>query len=210
MTGPTARDHGWHKRNIFMQPVAEAVLRRGLTRFPRVRVELGTEFSDIGQDEHGVSVLTTDRDGGHREIRADYVIAADGGRSSVRSRLGIPLLRRHLGGRAMVELSTTLGRILAPRRRSVARVRDLALCAASRAGARHREQPHVPGDALVVEDLDNHLRPWFQTQGGDIALVRPDRCVAAVTDRDGFGPAIALLADRLTASGALVGSEGGP
>jgi len=443
---PTRRDLGWHKRNIFMQPTAEAVLRRGLERFPHVRTGFGTRLLELEQDGDGVSLLVTDRLGEARQVRADYVIAADGGRSPVRGLLGIPLegsthprkwvvidcaadpldapytalhcdprrpyvcarlpddhrrwefmlfpgedaeemlapdrvnllLSCHLedadsaqvlrarvythhsriAGRffegrvalagdaahlmppwagqglntgirdaanlcwklaaivrgqadpsllatydeerrphakAMIELSDMLGRILAPRRRSVARVRDLVLRAASaapavrawilemrfkpapdyrdgfvarageggdppgvgrmlpqpmvetadgeqvrldevlgpwfailgfgcdplarltgderdaahrfrprvvkvvesRAGARHRGQPCASRDSLVVEDVDNHLRPWFRAHGRDIALVRPDRCVAALTDPDGLGPTLSSLSHRL-------------
>ncbi len=442
---PTTRDYGWHKRNIFMQPKAEAVLREGLRRFPHVRMELGTRLRELEQDEGGVSLLMTDPFDENHEVRADYVIAADGGRSFVRSRLGIPLegsthphrwvvidcakdpfdapytalhcdprrpyvsahlpddhrrwefmlfpgedadellapdrvedlLRRHSGAgaaddvlrarvythhsriaarfvqgrialagdaahlmppwagqgmntgirdvanlcwklaaivrgqsdesllatydeerrphaKAMIELSTTLGRVLAPKQRSVARVRDLVLRAASlapairawilemrfkplpdyrngfvaldgdaggppgigrmlpqpmvetsdgahvrlddalgpwfavlcfgcdplarlteaelaavrrfqprivkvlpsRSGARHRSQPCVSDDTVVIEDLDNHLRPWFRAQGHNVAFVRPDRIVAAMTDLDGAGTAIAHLAER--------------
>ncbi|HZP52498.1 bifunctional 3-(3-hydroxy-phenyl)propionate/3-hydroxycinnamic acid hydroxylase [Actinocrinis sp.] len=445
---PSARDYGWHKRNIFMQPKAEAVLREGLRRFPHVRMDLGTQLRELKQDDDGVSLLMADESGETREVRADYVIAADGGRSSIRSQLGIPLegsthprkwvvidcakdpldapytalrcdprrpyvsahlpddhrrwefmlfpgedadellapesvkglLQRHAGApaaadvlrarvythhsriaarfvagrvalagdaahlmppwagqgmntgirdvtnlcwklaaivrgqadpsllatydaerrphaKAMIELSTTLGRVLAPKRLSAARLRDLTLRAASlapairawilemrfkpvpdyragfvahdgdagdapsvgrmlpqpmvempagshvrlddalgpwfavlgfecdplarlsgdelaavrrfqprvvkilksRAGTRHHAQPCVSDDTVVIEDLDNHLRPWFQAQGRNVAFVRPDRFVAAMTDLDGVGPAITGLADRLTA-----------
>lgn len=456
---PTGRDLGWHKRNIFMQPTAEAVLRRGLERFPHVRTGFGTQLCELKQDEDGVSLLMADRLGGSREVRADYVIAADGGRSLVRGLLGVPLegsthprkwvvidcaddpldapytalhcdparpyvsarlpddhrrwefmlfpgedademlapervrglLERHLEdpgsaqvlrarvythhsriaarfvegrvalagdaahlmppwagqgmntgirdvanlcwklaaivrgradrsllatydeerrphAKAMIELSATLGRVLAPRRRSVAQVRDLVLRTASiapsirswilemrfkpvpdyrggfvarvgeggdapdvgrmfpqpmvetadgahirldealgpwfailgfrcdplarltadelavarrfqprvvkvvesRAGARQREQRCVSRDTLIVEDLDNQLRPWFRAQGREVAFVRPDRIVAAVTDPDGLGPALVRLSDRLTEPGRPFAKGGVP
>lgn len=458
---PTARDYGWHKRNIFTQPKAEAVLREGLRRFPHVRLELGTQLRELTQDDDGVSLLIADECGETREVRADYVIAADGGRSSIRSRLGIALegsthphkwvvidcaedpldapytalhcdprrpyvsarlpddhrrwefmlfpgedadellspervkdlLRRHGGApatatadvlrarvythhariaarfvegrvalagdaahlmppwagqgmntgirdvtnlcwklaaivrgragasllatydeerrphaKAMIELSATLGRVLAPKRRSAARIRDLTLRAAShapairswilemrfkpvpdyrtgfvahdhdgdntpgvgrmlpqpmvetadgahvrlddalgpwfavlgfecdplarlttgelaalhrfqprivkvlasRAGARHHAQPCASPDTVVVEDLDNHVRAWFQARGRTLAFVRPDRVVAAMTDLDGIGPAVTHLADRLTAPVPLASRTGAP
>ena len=80
----------------------------------------------------------------------------------------------------------------------------------SRAGARHHEQPCVSDDTLIVEDLDNHLRPWFQTQGRNVAFVRPDRFVAAMTDPEGCGPAITRLADRLAPAGRLIETSGVP
>ncbi|NUR60338.1 MAG: bifunctional 3-(3-hydroxy-phenyl)propionate/3-hydroxycinnamic acid hydroxylase [Catenulispora sp.] len=448
---PTIRELGWHRRNIFLQPTAEAVLRGGLKRFPHVRVSLGTELLELVQDDDGVTLLLDGRDG-RREVRADYVIAADGGRSTVRDRLGIrlegtthprrwvvidcandpldapytalhcdprrpyvsarlpeghrrwefmlfpgedgdailtrdrvdELLRRHVPdprsvevirsrvythhsrvaacfvhGRvalagdaahlmppwagqglntgirdvtnlcwklaavtrgqadgsllasydrerrphatAMIELSDTLGRILGQRRRGVAKARDRLLRAAtvvpaarrwvlemrfkpiphyregfvatdqarhdasgvgrmfpqplvedldgrhvrldevlgpwfaivgfgcdprsrltaaeraaveafgatvvtvvesrSAASLRPGEHPHPGADLIVVEDLDNHLRPWFRDRGWDVVLVRPDRCVAAAGTADRIGPVLARLADRLNAGG---------
>ena len=434
---PTAQDYGWYKRNIFLQPEAEAVLRRGLRRFPHVQVMLGTELRQIRQDEDGVTLSLA----GSREVRADYVIAADGGRSSVRGLLGIPLegathprkwvvidcandpleapytalhcdprrpyvcahlpddrrrwefmlfpgedademlapdrvrdlLRQHvpdpdvvdvirarvythhsriaarfadgriaLAGdaahlmppwagqgmntgirdvtnlcwklaaivrdqadhalfgtydrerrphaRAMIDLSTTLGRILSPTRRSLAHARNWFLRAASlapavkrwvlemrfkpvphyehgfvvaeggadvgrmfvqprvetatgthprlddvlgpwftvigferdplaglddaqlaavkifgprvvkvvesRAGERHHEQHCVDPDTVVVEDVHNELRPWFHARGRDIALVRPDRYIAALTTADALGSVVTNLAGQ--------------
>jgi 3-(3-hydroxy-phenyl)propionate hydroxylase len=444
---PTTREYGWFRRNIFMQPPAEAVLRRGLDRFPHVRLVLGTEMRALAQDEDGATLHLVDDRGEHREVRADYVIAADGGRSPVRTQLGIPLegsthprkwvvidcandpldapytalhcdprrpyvcahlpddhrrwefmlfpgedadqmlapdrvadlLRHHVSdpsvvdvirarvythhsriaarfvegrvalagdaahlmppwagqgmntgirdvtnlcwklaaivtgqadrsllatydqerrphAKAMIDLSTTLGRILSPTRRSVARARDWFLRAASvtppvkrwvlemrfkpiphyrrgfiapddpgvpaptagrmlaqplvetrdgqrirldevlgswfaivgfecdplaaltdaelaavdrfhprvikvvesRAGARHHERPCVHPESLVVEDVDNELRTWFQARGRTVVLVRPDRYVAALTTANDFGPTLTLLADQLT------------
>lgn len=446
---PTSRELGWHRRNIFMQPTAEALLRGGLKRFPHVRVSLGTELLELRQDDDGVILLLDGRDG-RREVRADYVIAADGGRSTVRDRLGIrlegtthprrwvvidcandpldapytalhcdprrpyvsarlpdghrrwefmlfpgedaddvltrdrvdELLRRHVpdpgsvevirsrvythhsrvaarfvhgrvvlagdaahlmppwagqglntgirdvtnlcwklaaitGGQAedsllasydqerrphataMIGLSDTLGRILGQRRRGVAKARDRLLRTASvlpavrrwvlemrfkpiphyrdgflavhqardddfgvgrmfpqpmvedldgrqvrldevlgpwfalvgfgcdplsrltaaeraavgrfrarvvkvvesRSAPGRRRGEHPTGDLVVVEDLDNHLRPWFQDRRCDVVLVRPDRCVAAAGTADRIGGALAGLSARLSAGG---------
>jgi 3-(3-hydroxy-phenyl)propionate hydroxylase len=446
---PTAQDHGWYKRNIFMQPLAEAVLRLGLARFPHVQVMLGTEMSDLRQDSDGVTLDLVTGTGEQHQVRAGYVIAADGGRSPIRTRLGIPLegttharkwvvidcahdpldapytalhcdprrpyvcahlpddhrrwefmlfpgedademltpervddlLRHHvpdpsvvdvirarvythhsriaarfvegrvaLAGdaahlmppwagqgmntgirdvtnlcwklaaiikdkadeslldtydeerrphaRAMIDLSTTLGRIISPTRRFVAQARDLFLRTASvagpvrrwtlemrfkpiphyregfvvrerpddrlpvvgrmmtqpvvettdgtcrrlddvlgpwfavigfecdplasltaaelavleqfrpqvvkivesRAGRRHHEKRCVDGGTVVVEDVHNELRAWFQARGRDVVLVRPDRYVAAMTTADDLGPALVLLAGQLVGS----------
>jgi 3-(3-hydroxy-phenyl)propionate hydroxylase len=88
---PARQDYGWYKRNIFTQPAAEAVLRAGLKRFPHVEVALGTELRELDQDADGVTLRLADADGRTAELRADYVIAADGGRSTIRNRLDIAL-----------------------------------------------------------------------------------------------------------------------
>jgi 3-(3-hydroxy-phenyl)propionate hydroxylase len=88
---PTSRDNGWYKRNIFMQPTAEAALRHGLRRFPHVHQRYGTELRSLEQDAQGVTLRLADDHGEAHVVRADYVIAADGGRSPIRTQLGIPL-----------------------------------------------------------------------------------------------------------------------
>lgn len=88
---PTQQEYGWYRRNVFVQPAAEAVLRAGLKRFPHVEVLLGTTVCDLTQDAGGVSLGLVDGDGRAHEVRADYVVAADGGRSEIRARLGIAL-----------------------------------------------------------------------------------------------------------------------
>jgi 3-(3-hydroxy-phenyl)propionate hydroxylase len=444
---PTAQDYGWYKRNIFMQPIAEAALRRGLKRFPHVTMMLGTEMRDLNQDETGVLLHLVDAAGQPHEVRADFVIAADGGRSPIRTLLGIPLegathsrkwvvidcandpldapytglhcdprrpyvcahlpddhrrwefmlfpgedademltpdrvsdlLRHHVrdpsvievirarvythhsriaarfvqgrialagdaahlmppwagqgmntgirdvtnlcwklaaivGGqahpsllstyeqerrphaKAMIDLSTTLGRILSPTRPAVALARNWLLRTASlapavkrwtlemrfkpvphyrdgfvvpeapgartsgvgrmmaqpvvetadgtrarlddvvgpwfavigferdplaglddiqlaalrrlrptvikvvesRAGVRHHRKPCVAGETLIVEDVHNELRPWFQSRGRDVVLVRPDRYVAAMSTVDEFGAALSRLGHWFT------------
>ncbi|MFJ1705123.1 FAD-dependent monooxygenase [Kitasatospora sp. NPDC088346] len=63
----------------------EGLLREKLAEYG-VEVELGTELAGFEQDEDGVTALLGD--GGR--IRADYLVACDGGRSTVRKQLGIP------------------------------------------------------------------------------------------------------------------------
>lgn len=88
---PARQEYGWYKRNVFTQPAAEAVLRAGLKRFPQVELTLGTELRELTQDTDGVTLHLLDGDGRKHEVRADYVLAADGARSTVRSQLGIAL-----------------------------------------------------------------------------------------------------------------------
>ncbi len=56
------------------------------------RLEYATELVSFEQDEEGVTAVVQGRDGGaERTVRARYLVAADGTRSRVRERLGIPL-----------------------------------------------------------------------------------------------------------------------
>lgn len=89
---PRAREFGWYRRNIFNQPLAERALRAGLERFPHVRTLLGHELIDLHQDSSGVHATLKRDDGETVEVEARYLVGADGGRSTVRDLLGVPLL----------------------------------------------------------------------------------------------------------------------
>jgi 2-polyprenyl-6-methoxyphenol hydroxylase-like FAD-dependent oxidoreductase len=74
----------------------EPILRRRAEQLG-ARLEYSTELISLEQDENGVTAVVAGRDGGtERTVRARYLVAADGTRSRVRERLGIPL-RGHPG-----------------------------------------------------------------------------------------------------------------
>lgn len=85
---PATREFGWSRRNIFMQPLLEATVRAGLGRYECVRLELGCEL--VGFEQHGDGVrATVAGPDGPRQIRAKYLVGADGGRSTVRKLTGL-------------------------------------------------------------------------------------------------------------------------
>jgi 2-polyprenyl-6-methoxyphenol hydroxylase-like FAD-dependent oxidoreductase len=53
-----------------------------------VEVEFGCEVTDVSQDDDGIT-CTLDRDGDQEQVRARYLIGCDGGRSTIRKRLGL-------------------------------------------------------------------------------------------------------------------------
>lgn len=59
-----------------------------LREYPDVTVRFSTSFENLEQDADGVTA-TIKHDGELETLRADYLIAADGGKSSVRKSLGI-------------------------------------------------------------------------------------------------------------------------
>lgn len=65
-----------------------AITLEHLLRLPNTEVVFNTEVTGITQDSDGVT-LRTSRDGVAAEIRADWVIGADGAGSTVRTELGI-------------------------------------------------------------------------------------------------------------------------
>lgn len=84
---PRTQEFGWFRRNLFSQPLGERVLRRGAARFPHVRLQTGVELIALAQDGQGVDATLRYADGSTTEVRAQYLIGADGGRSTVREGL---------------------------------------------------------------------------------------------------------------------------
>lgn len=87
---PTTREFGWSRRNLFSQPIGEATLRRGLARFSHVELRSGLELVDVSQDSSGVTAELVDLQGNKCVVRCAYLVACDGGRSTVRQRLNVP------------------------------------------------------------------------------------------------------------------------
>lgn len=87
---PHVKEYGYDKRNAFEQPVFEATLRQAVARHPSVTVCFSAELAGFSQD--GDHVFADITEGGQaRQLRARYMVAADGGRSAVRKALDIPL-----------------------------------------------------------------------------------------------------------------------
>lgn len=79
--------------NVY-QPAMEPILRAGGERYPDlVDVRYGWEVTGLEQDADGVTVFSRNLETGEtRSVRARYALACDGGSSSTRRALDIPLL----------------------------------------------------------------------------------------------------------------------
>lgn len=103
---PTARPQGWTVSNFFYQPFLETKLEAMLARYPNVTARRGRELLGFEQDETGVTVLHAASAGNRysevptvaastREteaVRARWLVGCDGGRSLVRTRLGVKMV----------------------------------------------------------------------------------------------------------------------
>lgn len=85
---PVPYRSGFPFKNPFAQPELERVLRDTLERHPLVDLRFSTELVSFEQDAGGVEATALSPAGTHR-IRSAFVLGADGGRSWVRSLLGI-------------------------------------------------------------------------------------------------------------------------
>ncbi|WP_321853264.1 MULTISPECIES: bifunctional 3-(3-hydroxy-phenyl)propionate/3-hydroxycinnamic acid hydroxylase MhpA [Burkholderia] len=105
---PRKRPLGWPVINFFYQPYLETTLSDALSRYPNVDIRRGREVVEFSQDGEGVSIVhqatrearfsdstdartSVNTDPDARSMRARYMIGADGGRSIVRTRLGIEM-----------------------------------------------------------------------------------------------------------------------
>jgi 2-polyprenyl-6-methoxyphenol hydroxylase-like FAD-dependent oxidoreductase len=84
-TAPSAVRHC-----LCAQDDLEPALRQYAEALAPGTIAFGTELTKFEQDATGVTATVRDADG-ERQIRAQYMIAADGARSRVRPALGIPL-----------------------------------------------------------------------------------------------------------------------
>ena len=75
---------GWCPNYVFRQPQFEKILRDGLKRFPSVVACAPATFLSFKQEENGV-VVTIETPEGQTAIRAQFLLGADGGSSSVRA-----------------------------------------------------------------------------------------------------------------------------
>ncbi len=102
------RPFGWPPLNFFYQPYLESRLAEALDRYPNVRVMRGREATRFEQDDDGVTIHHVASEGsrygrsasGQRAlsttpeiacVRARYFVGCDGGRSAVRTQLGVKM-----------------------------------------------------------------------------------------------------------------------
>ncbi|MFI8565465.1 FAD-dependent monooxygenase [Rhodococcus sp. NPDC078407] len=97
MTSSQSHGQGVPGMCYYHQPELERVLRQGIERFPTVTVMPGYDAIDLTQDEESATVTLRPADGGpYRQITGRYVIACDGGSSSIRKLLEISLPGKHI------------------------------------------------------------------------------------------------------------------
>ena len=77
--------HGWANNYLFHQPDLENALRRGLERYPSVKVFLRHEVEAVAQNEEAATLTVRSLDGDTvRPFRSRWAVGCDGARSLVR------------------------------------------------------------------------------------------------------------------------------
>ena len=90
-TGAGLTTYGFRKRYFINQPELETELRDRLEQQSPGALRFSSEVLDIRQERDHAVVLIRDASGATHEIRTDWVLACDGGRSPIRERLGIAM-----------------------------------------------------------------------------------------------------------------------
>lgn len=85
---PDVRDFGYPRRNAFHQPRLEATLCRGLDRFEHVTVLFEHELLGFDQTPDAVDLTVAGPTRATLNFSADWLVACDGGRSSIRGAIG--------------------------------------------------------------------------------------------------------------------------
>lgn len=159
------------------------VTQIGLEPMLRARAEqlgaeprFGTEVVDFAQDTDGVTAVIRERSTETtREVRARYLVAADGPRSPIRERLGIAMTGRGVFSKAVtIYFRADVGPLLRGRNLSVVLIRNAELTGFFRV-----EKPYRSGFLVVhsVGDPDNPVT--------DVWDVDEPRCAELV--RAGLG-----------------------
>lgn len=84
---------GFPFKNPFAQPDLERILRASLERDPLVNLTFSTELTSLSASEDGVVAQVIGPEGA-TQVQTRYVLGADGGRSRVRSLVGIGMSGR--------------------------------------------------------------------------------------------------------------------
>jgi 3-(3-hydroxy-phenyl)propionate hydroxylase len=98
----TTRPQGWPILNFLYQPWFENTLEKLLDRYPNVTVRRGRQVVSLAQHPDSVTVVHAESSGtnygkdepvlgAEESLTARYLVAADGGRSTVRGLLGIEM-----------------------------------------------------------------------------------------------------------------------
>jgi 3-(3-hydroxy-phenyl)propionate hydroxylase len=93
---PTAQPFGWPRRSGFIQPLVDRELADGLGRFPHVKLQFQRSFEHFTELDDALRIQLQPLDaagapeGVPESITARYLVGCDGGRSPVRTALGLP------------------------------------------------------------------------------------------------------------------------
>jgi 2-polyprenyl-6-methoxyphenol hydroxylase-like FAD-dependent oxidoreductase len=158
------------ERLFVTQDALEPMLNRRAEELG-AEVRFGAELTSWEQDGEGIRAVIRERDTDQSfTVRAEYLIAADGGRSEIRERLGIPLVGHGLLSRSVtIYFRADVGPLLRGRNLSVILVRNPTF-----RGFFRIEKPYQSG-FLIVHMLGDPDEPIT-----DVWDLTEERCVELI------------------------------
>lgn len=90
-TGAGPETYGYPKRNFLHQPDLEQALLDRARQMESIDLRFGHEVTDIAPDADGVQLRVKNAEGAAHNLRTDWLLGCDGGRSTVRTELGIAM-----------------------------------------------------------------------------------------------------------------------
>lgn len=88
---PLTQPYGHPRRNAFRQPIFEAQLRDGLTRFAHVEARFECKVESFAERADGIDINLRYADNSTDKVRAGFLIGCDGSWSTTREALGYML-----------------------------------------------------------------------------------------------------------------------
>ena len=85
------RPYGYARGNVFLFHRALDVLRTGAERFANVELRIGWTVQTCTQDGERALLVADDQKGQPHKLTATYLVGCDGGRSTIRNALNIPM-----------------------------------------------------------------------------------------------------------------------
>ncbi len=85
------RPYGYARGNVFLFHRVLQVLRAGVDRFPHVEIRSGWTLLRCQQQKDDVLLLACNPEGREHKLEAAFLVGCDGGRSTIRNQLKIPM-----------------------------------------------------------------------------------------------------------------------
>ena len=85
------RPYGYARGNVFLFHRVLDVLKAGTERFSNVELRIGWSVQACTQDGERVLIVAKNQEGQEHKLTSTYLVGCDGGRSTIRSALNIPM-----------------------------------------------------------------------------------------------------------------------
>ncbi|SHK48045.1 3-(3-hydroxy-phenyl)propionate hydroxylase [Shimia gijangensis] len=169
--GSGAETYGFAKRHFVNQPEMEAALHERIAATPLCEVRFDSDVAEVNEGASDIVVNLTNKEGAAHQVTAQYVVAADGGRSPIRERLGIEMTGSTYA-QDWIVIDTLNDTDLAPHSKFICSVERPHVSIPAPNGGRRYEFMLLPGETHkeVLEEafVRKLLKPYRDIEAKDI------------------------------------------